>query len=228
MSETHSLAPGLTVEDVQIVSPALAHYTQEAVMDGVWKRPQFSLRDRGLITVAALIARSQTLAMPYYFEKALDSGVKAASCQRSSCTSPSFYSGFPNAMAAINPAKDVFQKRGISPGELPPVKDELLPLNEEAESQRATQVANNFGAVSPGLVEHHQSAVPRSMAPSGPRTARPEPYHCRRFDRFRPGTADYLPSQSALDNGLTEEQASEIPTHLAFYTGWPNCFSCVS
>ena len=58
MSETHSLAPGLTVEDVQFVSPALAHYTQEAV-EGVWKRPQLSPRDRGLITVAALIARSQ-------------------------------------------------------------------------------------------------------------------------------------------------------------------------
>src|SRR3974390_1981298 len=70
MSETHSFAPGLTVEDVQFVSPALAHYMQEAVMDGVWKRPELSPRDRSLITVAALIARSQTLAMPHYFEKA--------------------------------------------------------------------------------------------------------------------------------------------------------------
>ena len=52
MSETHSLAPGLTVEDVQFVSPALAHYTQEAVINGVWKRPEVSPRDRGLITVA--------------------------------------------------------------------------------------------------------------------------------------------------------------------------------
>jgi 4-carboxymuconolactone decarboxylase len=71
MSETHSLAPGLTVEDVQFVSPALAQSTQDVVTDGLWNRPELSRRDRGLITVAALIARSQTLAMPHYFEKAL-------------------------------------------------------------------------------------------------------------------------------------------------------------
>jgi 4-carboxymuconolactone decarboxylase len=153
MSETHSLAPGLTVEDVQFVSPALAHYTQEAVMEGVWKRPQLSPRDRGLITVAALIARSQTLAMPHYFEKALDSGVNAGELSEI-ILHLAFYSGFPNAMAAINSAKDAFQKRGISPEELPPVRDKLLPLNEKAESQRATQVANTFGAVSPGLVQN--------------------------------------------------------------------------
>ena len=34
--QIHSLGPDLTVEDVQFVSPALAHYTQEAVIDGVW------------------------------------------------------------------------------------------------------------------------------------------------------------------------------------------------
>jgi 4-carboxymuconolactone decarboxylase len=31
----------------------------------------------------------------------------------------------------------------------------------------------------------------------------------------------------AMDNGLTREQASEMMTHLAFYSGWPNCFSAL-
>ena len=31
----------------------------------------------------------------------------------------------------------------------------------------------------------------------------------------------------ALDNGLTQQQASEIPKHLAFYASWPNCFSAL-
>ncbi len=31
----------------------------------------------------------------------------------------------------------------------------------------------------------------------------------------------------AMDNGLTQEQASEVLTHLAFYAGWPNVFSAV-
>jgi 4-carboxymuconolactone decarboxylase len=31
----------------------------------------------------------------------------------------------------------------------------------------------------------------------------------------------------AMDNGLTQEQASEVLTHLAFYAGWPNVFSAL-
>jgi 4-carboxymuconolactone decarboxylase len=31
----------------------------------------------------------------------------------------------------------------------------------------------------------------------------------------------------AMDNGLTQAQASEVITHLAFYVGWPNAFSAL-
>jgi 4-carboxymuconolactone decarboxylase len=31
----------------------------------------------------------------------------------------------------------------------------------------------------------------------------------------------------AMDNGLTQEQAGEVVTHLAFYAGWPNAFSAL-
>jgi 4-carboxymuconolactone decarboxylase len=31
----------------------------------------------------------------------------------------------------------------------------------------------------------------------------------------------------AMDNGLTQEQASETVTHLAFHAGWPNAFSAL-
>jgi 4-carboxymuconolactone decarboxylase len=31
----------------------------------------------------------------------------------------------------------------------------------------------------------------------------------------------------AMDNGLTEPQASEALTQLAFYAGWPNVFSAL-
>jgi 4-carboxymuconolactone decarboxylase len=227
MSETHSLAPDLTVEDVQFVSPGLARYTQEVVIDGLWNRPQLSRRDRGLITVAALIARCQTLAMPHYFEKALDSGVKASELSEI-ILHLAFYSGFPNAMTAIGAAKEAFHKRSISAEELPSAHDQLLPLNQDAETQRAKQVANNFGAVSPGLVQNttdllfHDLWLRPALAPR---------------DRSLVTVAALIASgqvqqityhlNRALDNGLTQQQASEIPTHLAFYAGWPNCFSAL-
>jgi 4-carboxymuconolactone decarboxylase len=31
----------------------------------------------------------------------------------------------------------------------------------------------------------------------------------------------------AMDNGLTQEEAGEVVTHLAFYAGWPNAFSAL-
>ena len=31
----------------------------------------------------------------------------------------------------------------------------------------------------------------------------------------------------AMDNGLTQPQASEVITHIAFYAGWPNAFSAL-
>ena len=31
----------------------------------------------------------------------------------------------------------------------------------------------------------------------------------------------------AMDNGLTEAQAAEVITHLAFYVGWPNAMSAL-
>jgi len=31
----------------------------------------------------------------------------------------------------------------------------------------------------------------------------------------------------AVDNGLTQTEAAEAITHLAFYAGWPNAFSAL-
>ena len=31
----------------------------------------------------------------------------------------------------------------------------------------------------------------------------------------------------AMDNGLTQPQASKVVTHIAFYAGWPNAFSAL-
>jgi 4-carboxymuconolactone decarboxylase len=31
----------------------------------------------------------------------------------------------------------------------------------------------------------------------------------------------------AMDNGLTQGEAAEVLSHLAFYVGWPNVFSAL-
>src|SRR5258707_15806407 len=63
----NTLPSVLTYLDVRAVSPALEYYTKGPLLDGLWKRPNLSPRDRSVVTVAALIARIQTIEMPFHF-----------------------------------------------------------------------------------------------------------------------------------------------------------------
>jgi 4-carboxymuconolactone decarboxylase len=221
----NTLPSVLTYDDVRAVAPALEYYTKGPLFDGLWKRPDLSARDRSIITVSALIARIQTIEMPFHFALALDSGVKASELSEI-ITHLAFYAGWANAMSAVAVAKEIFRQRGIGIDQLPPAKDKLLPLNEEAETQRATQVSNNFGPISPGLVQNTTDLLFRELWLRPALAPR---------DRSLVTVSSLVASgqvaqityhlNRAMDNGLTKEQASEVVTHLAFYAGWPNAFS---
>ena len=223
----NTLPGALTYDDVRAVSPALEHYTKGPLLDGLWKRPDLSPRDRSVITVSALIARIQTIEMPFHFALALDNGVKPSELSEI-ITHLAFYAGWANAMSAVAVAKDIFRQRGIGIDQLPPAKDKLLPLNKEAETQRATQVNNNFGDVSPGLVQNTTDLLFRDLWLRPALAPR---------DRSLVTVSSLIASgqvaqityhlNRAMDNGLTKEQASEVVTHLAFYAGWPNAFSAL-
>jgi len=211
--------------DIHAVSPALEGYARDRLFGELWKRPDLSSRDRSIVTLAALIARNQTVQMGYYINLALDNGVKPSEISEI-ITHLAFYSGWENAMSAVISAKDVFHQRGISPDQLPPATVQLLPLNEMAEKQRATNVEQNFGAVArgvvqyttdvlfrdlwlrPGLAPRDRSLVTVSALIASGQVAQVT-YHLNR----------------AMDNGLTQKEASEMLTQLAFYAGWPNVFS---
>ena len=223
----NALPSVLTYDDVRAVSPALEHYTKGPLLDGLWKRPDLSPRDRSIITGSALIARIQTIEMPFHFALALDNGVKPSELSEI-ITHLAFYAGWANAMSAVAVAKDIFRQRGIGIDQLPPAKDKLLPLNKEAETQRATQVNNNFGDVSPGLVQNTTDLLFRDLWLRPALAPR---------DRSLVTVSSLIASgqvaqityhlNRAMDNGLTKEQASEVVTHLAFYAGWPNAFSAL-
>ena len=224
---SNPLRSALSPEDVRKVSPALQRYTRDAIGEGLWKRPELSPRDRGMVTVAALTARSQTIGMLHYFNLALDNGVKPGELSEI-ITHLAFYSGWSNALAAVAIAKDIFGQRNIGLDQLPPESSELLPLNEAAEAERASRVQQDVGHVAPGVVQYTTDLLFRelwlrpALAPrdrslvtvsaliaSG--QAAQVTYHLNR----------------AMDSGLTKAQASEVLTHLAFYAGWPSVFSAL-
>jgi 4-carboxymuconolactone decarboxylase len=132
-------ASSLSVSDILSVSPALGRYAEEDVLGNLWQRPQLSRRDRSIVTLAVLIARNQAIDLKHYIDVALDSGVTSTEVSEI-ITHLAFYSGWSNAMSAVAATKDVFKDRGITTDQLPAASPQLLPLNEEAERQRATGV----------------------------------------------------------------------------------------
>ncbi|MEO8735244.1 MAG: carboxymuconolactone decarboxylase family protein [Edaphobacter sp.] len=226
MTDTKHLPKGtLTYDEVRSVSPALESYTKGALLTDLWSRPELSRRDRSLVTVAALIARIQTIEMPFHFALALDNGVKPAELPET-ITHLAFYSGWANAMTAVFVAKDVFRERGIKQDQLPRAKEQLLPLNEEAEEKRANGVGNNFGASTPGLVENTTNLLFRDLwlRPALAPRDRSLVTVSALIAAGQVAQVTYHLGR-AMDNGLTASEAGEIVTHIAFYAGWPNAFS---
>ena len=104
----------------------------------------------------------------------------------------------------------------------------MLAIDETAETQRANAVEQNFGAVAPGVVENTTKFLFRNLWLRPALAPR---------DRSLITVAALIASgqvaqityhlNRAMDNGLTKEQASEVLTHLAFYSGWPCVFSAM-
>jgi 4-carboxymuconolactone decarboxylase len=214
-------------EDMHMVAPALEKYTQDTLLGEVWKRPGLSGRDRSVVTIAALIARNQTIEMPFYFNLSLDSGVKPREISEI-ITHLAFYSGWANATAAVAVAKDVFAARKIGTDQFPAASPALLPLDEAAEAQRATRVEQQFGAVVPGIVQYTTDVLFRDLW-LRPDLAPRDRSLVTVSALIASGQVAQIPYHlsRAMDNGLTQSQAAEAITHLAFYVGWPNAFSAL-
>jgi 4-carboxymuconolactone decarboxylase len=214
------------VNDSRSVAPALGKYVKGPLAD-LWKRAELNPRDRSIVTVAALIARNQTIEMPRYFSLALDNGVEPREISEI-VTHLAFYSGWANATSAVAAAKDVFAAREIGADQLPTASPALLPLDNDAEAKRAANVEQLFGKVAPGLVQNTTEVLFRDL------WLRPD---LAPRDRSLVTVSALIASgqvaqityhlNRAMDNGLTQQQAGEVVTHLAFYAGWPNAFSAL-
>jgi 4-carboxymuconolactone decarboxylase len=101
-------------------------------------------------------------------------------------------------------------------------------LDEAAEAKRAASVQASVGPVSSGLVEYTGDLLFKAL------WLRPD---LAPRDRSLVTVSALVASgqvaqitfhlNRAMDNGLTAEQAGEVLTHLAFYSGWPNAMSAV-
>ena len=213
--------------DVRMVAPALDQYAQDRVLGDLWKRPGLSPRDRSIVTLAVLITRNQTIEMPCYLNHALDNGVKPREISEI-ITHLAFYSGWENAMSAVPAAKDVFAQRGIRADELAAASPKLLPLDKVAEAQRSSRNEQQFGAVAPGVLQYTTDVLFRDLW-LRPDLAPRDRSLITVSALIASGQVAQMPYHlnRAMDNGLTQAEASEVFTQLAFYAGWPNVFSAL-
>jgi 4-carboxymuconolactone decarboxylase len=220
-------APAPSPDDVRLIAPALERYEQGVITGNLWHRPDLTPRDRSLVTLSALIARNQTGELPRTVELALDNGVRPGEISEA-ITHLAFYAGWGNAMAAVAATKDVFARRGIGAGQLPPAEPALLPINQTAEAQRAASVAQQVGPVAPGLEQFTTDVLFRDLW-LRPDLAPRDRSLVTISALIAVGQFAQLGGHltRAFDNGLTRSEASEVVTHLAFYAGWPSAFSAV-
>lgn len=130
-----SNTPSLTLEDVRGVAPALAHYTETAIIRDLWARSGLSARDRSLVTVSALVAGERTIGFAHYFTRALDGGVTPGELSEL-ITHVAFYAGWSTAFNAVVSLKGIFAQRGVSADQLPPVSPDLLSVDEALPGMR--------------------------------------------------------------------------------------------
>lgn len=160
MTDTNPAA--LTIDKIGPVSPALARFTTETIEGNLWKRDVISLRDRSLVTVAALIQRSQPIELAHQMGVALDNGVKPSELSET-ITQLSFYSGWANGTAAVVVADKIFAERGISKDQLAPANVEFLPLEEAVEANRLAAVESLVGPAFSVLADYTTNVLFRDL-----------------------------------------------------------------
>lgn len=219
--------PMMTPTDLYVTSPAMAHNTADILLGEVWKRPGLSARDRSLVTVTLLIARGQSAEMDAHLELALHNGVTALELSET-INHLAFYAGWGNASGAAASARQVFERHAITADQLAPIAPALLPLDQAAERARVAIVDKTVGPVSPGLVQYTTSALFNDLwlRPGLAPRDRSLVTVAALVANGQVGQISYHLNR-AMDNGLTQSEASELLTHLAFYAGWPNAFSAV-
>lgn len=91
-------------------APKLAELTDDVLYADIWERSELSKRDRSLVTVAALIALNRPEQLRSHLIRARENGVTQEELIET-ITHLAFYCGWPNAVNAINVAKEVFEKK---------------------------------------------------------------------------------------------------------------------
>jgi 4-carboxymuconolactone decarboxylase len=89
-------------------APALVGFTDDVLFGQVWSRKELSPKERSLVTVACLVTNGNTEQLVYHLGLAKENGASEQELIEA-ITHMAFYAGWPQAMAAMAVAKQVFR-----------------------------------------------------------------------------------------------------------------------
>ncbi|HYO84464.1 MAG TPA: carboxymuconolactone decarboxylase family protein [Bryobacteraceae bacterium] len=206
------------------VAPALDKYAQGPIAE-LWKRPGLAPRGRQH-RYFVCFDRTQPDGPDGVSDEPRARSRRKTRELSEVITHLAFYSGWANGMSAVEVASDVYAVRKIGMDQLPQASPALLPLDKESEETRATSVEQQFGNVSPGLVQYTTDVLFRDLW-LRPDLAPRDRSLVTVAALIAAGQWTQIPYHlnKAMDNGLTQIEAGELIAHLAFYAGWPNAFS---
>jgi len=194
-------------------APYLGQIRNQVVYGDIWERPQLSPRDRSMITVAVNQALYATYELRLHMGRALDNGVTQAEISEI-IAHVMWYAGFPTAVNAARVAGEVFEERG-----LPAVPPGASPRQPPADPAIEFPGAYPHTPYLRDLLNQLVYAETWTRDELSPRD--------RSMITVAVGTALYASSEvryhigRALNNGVTQEEISEIITHVTFYSGFP-------
>jgi 4-carboxymuconolactone decarboxylase len=89
-----------TRAELEVVAPKFVQLTNDVVFDDLWRRSDLSVRDRSLVTIAALAAMGDDDQLDVYLRRGLESGLTRAQIAEA-LTHLGFYAGWPKATMAL-------------------------------------------------------------------------------------------------------------------------------
>ena len=98
-----------TRAELGIVAPKFVQLTNDVVFDELWRRPDLSLRDRSLVTIAALAAMGDDDQLDMYLRRGIESGLSRAQIAEA-LTHLGFYAGWPKAAKALTAVRKTLGK----------------------------------------------------------------------------------------------------------------------
>jgi len=203
----------------QRLAPGLARLTDDVLFGDMWRRTELSPRDRSLVTISVLIATGKSAQLTGHLGRALDNGLQPSEAS-GVLAHLAIYSGWPNAVSALEAYEQVYTARNVDTQGL--AKAAARTTTASSNASRRDAVIDAVAVSAPKFAQLTNEVVFDDLWRRGDLSVRDRSLvtiaalaGMGEDDQFEP----YV--RRGVESGLTGAQITEALTHLAFYAGWP-------